>query len=120
MSKIWICDQSMWSGWFISVSVCCSKKAPWTGVCVSFSPLSIRMLVFEGTLVIVIKFGSNAKNELWYNGQPSKLVHLSDDSDDVDDDDNGEKNDFAFSIKVGFKFRIDVYVSILVGIVFWF
>jgi hypothetical protein len=49
------------------------------------------------------------------------LVHLPDDSDDVDDDaDNGEKNDFAFSIKAGFKFRIDVYVSILIGIVFWF
>ena len=88
----------VWSGWFISVSFCCSKKGPWTGVCVSFSPLSIRMLIFEGTRVIVIKFGSNAKNELWYYGQTSKLVHLPDDSDD---DDDGKKNDFAFSIKVG-------------------
>ena len=64
---------------------------------------------------MVLKFGSNARNELWYNRQPSKLVHLPDDPDD-----DGEKNDFAFSIKDGLSFvLIFMYVSLL-GIVFWF
>src|SRR5215212_4136611 len=71
------------------------------------------MLVFEGTLVMVLKFGSNARNELSYNGQPSKLVHLPDDSDSVEADD-GEKNDFAFSIKAGLSsVLMFMYVSLL-------
>ena len=71
------------------------------------------MLAFEGTLVIVLRFGSNARNELAYNVQPSKLVHLPDDSDDVDADD-GEKNDFAFSIKAGLSsVLMFMYVSLL-------
>ena len=53
------CDQDDLS----SVSFCCNNIAPLTGVCVSFSPLRISMLVFDGTLLIVIKFGSNFKNE---------------------------------------------------------
>ncbi len=61
---------------------------------------------------MVLKFGSNARNELWYNGQPSKLVHLPDDSDDVDAD--GEKNDFALSIKAGLSsVLMFMYVSLL-------
>ena len=66
---------------------------------------------------MVLKFGSNARNELWYNRQPSKLVHLPDDSDGDDDDDaddDGEKNDFAFSIKAGLSsVLIFMYVSLL-------
>jgi len=58
------------------------------------------MLVFEGTLVMVLKFDSNARNDLSYNRQPSILVYLPDDADDADADD-GEKNDFAFSVKAG-------------------
>ena len=69
--------------------------APSTGVSVSFSPLSIRMLVFDGTLLIVFKFGSIAINEFHHIRQPSKLVHFSDDSDEDIVDGNGEGNNFT-------------------------
>jgi len=45
---------------------------------VSFSPLSIRMLVFGGTLLIVLKLGSKARNDFEYLGQPSRFIHLFD------------------------------------------
>jgi hypothetical protein len=42
------------------------------------------------------------------------LVHLPDDSDSVDDDDGGEKNDFALSIKAGLSsVLMFMYVSLL-------
>jgi hypothetical protein len=64
--------------------------------------LSIRILVFEGTLLIVFKFGSKAINEFHHIWQPAKLIHLSDGSDkDVDNVDDGKGNNFARSIKAG-------------------
>jgi hypothetical protein len=54
------------------------------------------MQVYEGTLLIVFKFGLKAKNDFEYIGQPSRLVHLPD-----PENDDGEKNDFACSIKAG-------------------
>ena len=51
------------------------------------------MLVFVETLPILLKLGSNLRNELEYIGQPSRLVHLPAVSDGTDFE--GEKNDLA-------------------------
>ena len=52
--------------------------------------------IVGGTLLNVIKLGSNFKNDSEYIGQPSILVHLIDALDD-----DGEKNDFDCCIKAG-------------------
>ena len=36
----------------------------------------MRMLVFVGTLPILIKFGAKLRKELKYAGQPSRLIHV--------------------------------------------
>jgi len=51
------------------------------------------MLVFVGTLPILLKLGSNLRKEAEYIGQPSRLVHLPDVSDGADFE--GTKSDLA-------------------------
>ena len=48
---------------------------------------------------MVFRFVLKARNDLEYKGHPSRFVHLF----DVDVVVDGEKNDFAFSIKSGFS-----------------
>jgi hypothetical protein len=60
------------------------------------------MLVFEGTLLIILKLGSRLRNDFEYAGQPSRFIHLSDaDAVVATVFFDGEKNDFACSIKAG-------------------
>jgi hypothetical protein len=47
----------------------------------SFSPLSIRMLMLDGTLLIILIFFSNARYDFPNAGQPSILVHVPSTSD---------------------------------------
>ena len=58
----------------------------------------MRILVDGGTLLIVFRFGSNARNDCEYIGQPSRLVHLRDTEFELCE---GEKNDFDCSINAG-------------------
>ncbi len=75
----------------------------------------------EGTLLIVFKFGAKAINEFHHIWQPAKLIHLFDISDkDGDNVDGGKGNDFARSIKAGLSSVLNVYVSIIIGVIFWF
>src|ERR687886_420493 len=68
------------------------------------------MLVFVGTLLIVFRLGSKARNDCKYIGQPSRFIHFSVGAavvlfavDVVVDPTilDAEKNDFACSIKAG-------------------
>jgi len=66
------------------------------------------MLVLDATLLIVLKLGSRARNEFEYLGQPSRFIHLFDADAVATAFFDGEKNDFACSIKTGLS-----YVSML-------
>ena len=86
----------------------------------SFSPSSIRILVFAGILPIVDTFGVKLRNELEYAGQPSRLIHVPlavtsavlPDATDFD----ASKNDIEFSIRVGFSsVSIFMRVSLLIS-----
>lgn len=54
----------------------------------------------DGTLPIILRFRSNAKNDFSYASQPSRLVHLPSMIDPVPGFEDA-KNDFAFCSKAG-------------------
>jgi hypothetical protein len=61
------------------------------------------MLLLDATLLIVLKLGSRARNEFEYLGQP-RFIHLFDADAVAVAFFDGEKNDFACSIKAGLSY----------------
>src|SRR5919199_2603512 len=78
------------------------------------------MLVFVGTLLIVLKLGSRARNDFAYAGQPSRFVHLFCAIGPVGAALDEEKNDFACSIKAGLS-SVLIFIKVsLLGLSFGF
>ena len=78
------------------------------------------MLVLDATLLIVLKLGSRARNEFEYLGQPSRFIHLFDADAVATAFFDGEKNDFACSIKAGLSY-VSMFTKVsLFGLFFGF